>query len=171
MEYNRYEDLRKFQRNILNRKQLSETLISYIAGGIIEALYYIHIKNKIIHMDIKPQNILIDEFLNIKLTDFSISINYKKLNCINLPMAGTPYYMSPEALNKREILASEASKIDIYSLGVLLYNLAFYDYPYKLNDVDSKDFTQIAKNIKKKNLEFPQDNGLSKAFLDFLKNA
>ena len=169
MEYNQYGDLRNFQRNILKRNKLSETLISYIAGGILEALNYIHIKNKILHLEIKPQNVLIDEYLNIKLTDFSTSINYKTLNCINLPMFGTNYYMCPEVLNKRKIIASEASKIDIYSLGVLLYNLAFDDYPYKVGEVDCKALTQIAKNIKEQKLVFPGNNRLSKAFLDFLK--
>ena len=168
MEYNQYGDLNKFQRNILKRNELSETIMSYIAGGILEALNYIH-KNKIMHMNIKPQNILIDEFLNIKLTDFSTSMDYKTLNCINLPIIGTTYYMCPEVLNKRKIVASEASKIDIYSFGVLLYNLAFGDYPYKVGEVNCKDLTQIAKNIEEQNLVFPEDNRLSKAFLDFLK--
>ena len=60
--------------------------------------------NKIIHMDIKQQNILIDDFLTIKLTDYSVSINYKKAkDTITLPMVGTCYYMSPEVLNKKTI--------------------------------------------------------------------
>ena len=93
-------------------------------------------------MDIKQQNVLIDDFLMIKLTDFSVSVNYRtQKNYIDLPMVGTCYYMSPEVLNKKRILVSEASKIDIYSLGVLLYLLAFYDYPYKLNDKDSKQYS------------------------------
>ena len=171
MEYNKYGDIENFKRQILKRTNLSESLVLYIAGGVIEALYYIHSKYKIIHMDIKQQNVLIDDFLMIKLTDFSVSINYKSAkNNIILPMAGTCYYMSPEVLGKKKILVSEASKIDVYSLGVLLYFLAFYDYPYKLNDVDSKNYTQIAKNIQDNNLEFPENTGHSKVFLHFLKN-
>ena len=171
MEFNKYGDIENFKKNILKRCSLSETLVLYIAGGIIVALNYIHTKNKIIHMDIKQQNILIDDFLTVKLTDFSVSLNYKNLeNYINLPMVGTCYYMSPEVLNKKRILISEASKIDIYSLGVLLYLLAFYDYPYKLNDVSGKDYAQIAKNIAEENLEFPQDTGHSKLFMNFLEN-
>lgn len=121
-------------------------------------------------MDIKQQNVLIDDFLMIKLTDFSVSVNYRtQKNYIDLPMVGTCYYMSPEVLNKKRILVSEASKIDIYSLGVLLYLLAFYDYPYKLNDIDSKDYTGIANNIANNNLEFPEETGHSKLFLKFLE--
>ena len=171
IEYSRYGDIENFKRNILKRTYLSETLILYIAGGILEALKYIHIKNKIIHMDIKQQNILIDEFLSIKLTDFSVSINYKSAkDYIDLTMVGTCYYMSLEVLKKKRILVSEASKIDIYSLGVLLYLLAFYDYPYKLNEVNSKDYFQILKNIINIDLEFPKETGHSKVFINFLKN-
>ena len=127
MEFNKYGDLENFKKKVLKRASLSETLVLYIAGGIIEALNYIHTNNKIIHMDIKQQNVLIDD-------------------------------------------VNEASKIDIYSLGVLLYLLAFYDYPYNLNDVGSKDYAQIAKNIAQKELEFPQDTGHSKLFINFLRN-
>ena len=171
MEFTKYGDIENFKKKILKRTSLSETLTLYIAGGILEALKFIHIKNKIIHMDIKQQNILIDDFLSIKLTDFSVSINYKSAkDYIDLPMVGTCYYMSPEVLKKKRILVSEASKIDIYSLGVLLYLLAFYDYPYKLNEVNSKDYFQISKNIANNNLEFPEETGHSKVFINFLKN-
>ena len=171
MELSRYGDIENFKRKVLKRSALSETMVLYIAGGIIEALNYIHTKNKIIHMDIKQQNILVDDYLNVKLTDFSVSINYKYAkDYINLPLVGTCYYMSPEVLKRKGILVSDASKIDIYSLGVLLYLLAFYDYPYKLNDVNSKDYQQIEKNIQMNNLVFPEDTDHSKVFKNFLKN-
>ena len=171
MEYTKYGDIDNFKKKILKRSSLSESLVIYIAGGILESLYYIHTHNKIIHMDIKQQNVLIDDFLTIKLTDFSVSINYKNAkNTIKLPMVGTCYFMSPEVLNKETILVSEASKIDIYSFGVLLYLLAFCDYPYGLSEVDSKNYPQILKNVKEKELEFPKDTGHSKIFLNFLKN-
>ena len=170
MEYTKYGDIENFKRTVLKRSYLSETLILYIAGGILEALKYIHIKKKIIHMDIKQQNVLIDDFLVIKLTDFSVSINYKNKEYIDLPMVGTCYYMSPEVLNKRRISAKEASKIDIYSLGVLLYMFAYADYPYNLNDVNYKDYAKIARNIEEKELELPKDTGHSKMFENFVKN-
>ena len=170
MEYTKYGDIENFKRTVLKRSSLSETLILYIAGGILEALKYIHIKKKIIHMDIKQQNILIDDFLIIKLTDFSVSINYKNKDYIDLPMVGTCYYMSPEVLNRRRISAKDASKVDIYSFGVLLYMFAFADYPYNLNDVNSKDYAKISRNIDEKELEFPNDTGHSKMFKNFVKN-
>ena len=169
MEFTKYGDLENFKRTILKRSSISETLICYIAGQILESLFYLHM-NKIIHMDIKQQNILIDGYLNAKLTDFSVSINYKSSKKrINLPRVGTCYYISPEVLNYKTIDVKEASKIDIYSFGVLLYVLAFADYPYELVNVDHHDYDKILQNIEEKELKFKEDSGHSNMFKNFLK--
>jgi len=170
LEYAHYGDLENFKKKIIKRAPLSETLICYILGGLAEAVYYIHTHNKIIHMDIKQQNIVVDDYINIKLTDYSISINYRDLKYVSLPMIGTCYYMSPEVLRKATIPVAYASKIDVYSIGVLLYLLAFCDYPYKLKEVDNKNYPQILNNIEKYDLEFPPDIDNSKSFLNLLKN-
>ena len=120
-------------------------------------------------MDIKQQNVIIDDYVNIKLTDYSVSYCYKDKKKIKLPMVGTCYYMSPEILRKDTIDASDASKIDVYSIGVLLYLLAFNDYPYKLKDVDGKNYDKILENIEKNELEFPKGFDNSKIFLNLLK--
>ena len=170
MEYSHYGDLENFKKKVIKRAPLSESLICYILGGLAEAVYYIHTHNKIIHMDIKQQNIVIDDYLNVKLTDYSISINYRNLKNISLPMIGTCYYMSPEVLKKETIPANYASKIDVYSIGVLLYLLAFCDYPFKLKEVDHKNYARIWKNIQQYDLEFPTDMENSKPFLNLLRN-
>ena len=169
MEYYRYGDLESFKRYTLKCSYLSESLLLYIAGGVIEALNYIHIKNKIIHMDINPQNILLDKLFDVKLIDFSVSCNYKEsLQTLKLPLVGTDYYMSPEVLRQKTIDVKELSKIDLYSFGVTLYYLAFGVYPYDLNGIQNYD--QIAKKIDETNLEFPSDMGYSKMFQNFLIN-
>jgi serine/threonine-protein kinase len=168
LEYNKYGDLSNFKKNVIKRECLSESLICYIAGGILNALKYLN-KKKILHLDIKPQNILVDDFLNIKVTDYSVSLFYGNEKEINLPMAGTCYYMSPEVLKRKKIQAIDASKIDIYSFGVLLYLLAFNDYPYELDQVKNDDYSGIYNNIKEKNVEFPKDTGHSEMFKNFVK--
>ena len=170
MDYSQYGDLENFKKKVIKRAPLSESLICYILGGLAQAVYFIHTHNKIIHMDIKQQNIVVDDYINIKLTDYSISINYKNMKNISLPMIGTCYYMSPEVLRKETIPSTYASKIDVYSIGVLLYLLAFCDYPYKLKEVDNKNYPQILKNIQENELEFPKDNENSKVLLDLIKN-
>lgn len=170
MEMSFYGDLDNFKKKVIKRVPLSETLICYILGGIVQAVYYNHTHNKIIHMDIKQQNVLVDDYINIKLTDYSVSICYKNEKKIKLPLVGTCYYISPEVLRKETIDASDASKIDVYSIGVLLYLLAFHDYPYNLRKVDNKDYEQILKNIEKNKLEFPAEFDKSKLFLNLVKN-
>ena len=78
MDYAKYGDLEYFQKKLIQKKYLSETLIAYITIQILEGLQYCH-QCKIIHMDIKQQNILIDENLNIKITDFSVSQSYEHI--------------------------------------------------------------------------------------------
>ena len=169
MEDNRYGDIDNFKRNIIKRSCLSESLINYFSGNILEALLYLT-KKKIIHLDIKQQNIVIDDFLNLEITDYSVSLKYSEENeFIELPMVGTCYYMSPEVLGRKRILVSEASKIDIYSFGVLLYLLAFNDYPYNLDNVDTNNFRGIYEYILKNQLKFPEDSGHSEMFKKFLR--
>ena len=122
-------------------------------------------------MDIKPQNILLNENLNVKLTDFSVSqsyANYKDGTRITLPLAGTSLYMAPEVLNKIEIDVEECNKIDIFSLGILLYDLAFGLFPFQLEYSDKKNFKDIYNKIMTKNLIFPKSRGYSNLFKNFI---
>lgn len=171
MDYAKYGDLEYFQKKLIQKKNLSETVIAYITFQILEGLQYCH-QCKIIHMDIKQQNILIDEYLNIKITDFSVSQSYE--NCKNgskfsLPLAGTSLYMSPEVLGKMEIDIEDCNKIDMFSLGTLLYNLAFGQFPYNLEFSDRKNFKGILEKITQKNLSFPVTKSYSNLFKKFLK--
>ena len=171
LELGKNGDLDCFQKKLLKRKVLSETILCYFAKHILEALKYIH-KCKVIHMDIKPTNILVDSNLDIKLTDFSVSCSYntfKPDDTVKFPFVGTDKYMSPEILNRTNLKIKESCKIDIYSLGVTLYDLAFGCFPYKLDEVKNKEYNNISKNIQIENLEFPKDRKLSNIFKNFLE--
>ena len=105
MEEAKYGNIRNFQRNILKRYILSESMISFLASQILSALNYCH-KCKIAHMDVKLQNVVIDDYLNAKLIDFSISLDYKNKKPndeIKLPFKGTNFYMSKEVLQSEKI--------------------------------------------------------------------
>lgn len=168
MEFNKYSDIDNFKRKIIKRLTLSESTLCYIAAGIVEALLYLTSKH-IIHMDVKQQNVLMDDFLNVRLTDYSVSLKYDtNQEKIQLKGEGTCYYMSPEVIEKKKIDTCDASKIDIYSFGVLLYYLAFHIYPYNLEKADSKNLLDILKNIKEEKLVFPEGTGHSKLFKNFV---
>jgi serine/threonine protein kinase len=172
MEFAKFGDLDNFQKNLIKKKCLSETLLAYITMQIINGLYYIH-QSKIIHMDIKQQNILIDENFNIKITDFSVSFSYEKYkenDKINLPLSGTSLFMSPEVLLKAQIDYEDCSKIDMFSLGVVLYNLAFEKFPYDLDYDHKRNFGLILSKIKTQKLIIPERKNFSPLFRKFLGN-
>ena len=171
MDYAKYGDLENFQKKIIPNKNISETLLAFFALQILEGLQYCH-QNKVVHMDIKQQNILIYDDLNIKITDFSVSQSYDHLQSgdkFQLPLFGTVLYMSPEVLCLMKIDVDELNKIDIFSLGVILYNLAFKSFPYEWEVPDRKNFIFILKKLLKNELSIPNDSNYSNLFKNFIK--
>ena len=171
LELGKHGDLERFMKILLKRKVLPETILCYFAFQILEALEYIH-KCKIVHNDIKQGNIVVDANLDIKITDFSVSCTYANFNpddCVEFPFMGTSKYICPEILGHVQMFVKEACKIDLYSLGVTLYEMAFGIYPYKLNEVKNKNYEQILYNIHHENLEFPKDKKISELCKDFLR--
>ena len=170
MEFAKFGDLDYFQKKLIKRNNFSETLLAYITKQVLNGLYYIH-QSKIIHMDIKQQNILIDENFNIKITDFSVSYSYEKYkegDKIILPFSGTSLYMSPEVLSKTQIDYEDCSKIDMFSLGIVLYNLAFEQFPYELDYSIKKNFKLIFEKIRNTKLKIPERKNYSFLFKKFL---
>ena len=171
LELGKHGDLERFTKVLLKRKVLPETILCYFAFQILEALKYIH-KCKIIHNDIKQGNIVVDANLDIKLTDFSVSCTYANFDSddlVEFPFMGTSKYICPEILGHVQMAVKEACKIDLYSLGVTLYELAFGKYPYNLNEIENKDYTRILNNIKTEKLDFPKDKKISGPCKDFLR--
>ena len=170
MEYAELGDLDNFNKIINTKRYFSEALLSFITFQILQGLLSLT-KSKIIHMDIKPQNILLDKNLIIKISDFSASFsyeNYKKNQKILLPFSGTSLFMSPEVLSNEYIDYSFCNKVDLYSLGVVLYFLAFDQFPYGLDYSDKNNFGLILKKINCGKLIFPNINIYSSKFLKFL---
>ena len=103
-----------------------ETIV-YIAKQIAAGLSHAH-QNGIIHRDIKPQNILMNENLTCKITDFGIARAYGDTTLTQTnQMLGTVYYLSPE--QARGNVATAQS--DIYSLGILIFEMITGQIPFK----------------------------------------
>ena len=171
LEIGKYGDLFNFMKNILKRETLTETVLNYFGKQILDGLQYIH-SRKIIHLDIKPGNIIIDSDLIPKIIDFSASCSYESFNqddIVKFPFIGTGKFMAPEIINKTSMKVNYAEKIDIYSFGVTIYYLLYGDYPYDLNNVDGKNYDEILKKKQTKELQFPKEIKISKLLKDFLK--
>ena len=138
LEYGKNGDLEYFIRHLLKRVIISETAVNYFGRQILDGLEYLHKKCKIVHMDIKPGNILIDSSLSAKIADFSVSCSYGNFepeNMVKFPFVGTGKFMAPEIMAKNNMKIKDSEKIDIYSFGVTLYCLFYGMHPYKLYEV------------------------------------
>lgn len=105
---------------IKNYPLLSEKQIFNIFHQIYKAILFLH-NNLVIHRDIKPDNIIFsDESFesNVKIVDFSLSTPFKKGEKFNI-FCGTPGFIAPEILIEKDY----TEKIDVYSLGVVLFTL------------------------------------------------
>jgi len=116
---------------IRKRGKLSESISKLIFKQIIEGLRYIH-KNKIVHRDIKLNNILIDLTNTVKICDFGIS---KKLSDgeIMYEQCGTPAYIAPEIFKNE---GYEGYLCDIWSAGVTLYYMLSGSQPFRANSIE-----------------------------------
>lgn len=112
---------------ISNRGQLSITEALDIAHQICSALEVAHSKN-IIHCDIKPHNVILDNDKTVKVTDFGIAraVNASTLD-ITDTVEGSAHYLSPEQAQGEEVDAQS----DMYSVGVVLYEMLTGDVPFK----------------------------------------
>lgn len=98
-----------------------------IVSGIAAALTHAHAKG-VIHRDVKPSNILLDENGDALLSDFGFAhLHDSNLSLTGSLIIGTPAYMSPEQCQGEKIDA----KSDQYSLGVIVFQLSTGKLPYK----------------------------------------
>ena len=83
---------------------------------VAEALQYAH-DRAVIHRDVKPENMLLDEHDKIRLSDFGIAVIYEATSSLHtVDMLGTPPYMAPEQFRGKPVYAS-----DQYALGIVIY--------------------------------------------------
>ena len=113
-----------------NNKPFTESEILDYFTQICLALKHIHEK-KIIHRDLKSGNIFLMKSGLVKLGDFGIAKGFKNTMDKAQTMVGTPYYLSPEILENKPY----DEKIDIWSLGVLLYEMMTFKMPFNASSL------------------------------------
>ncbi|XP_025417124.1 mitogen-activated protein kinase kinase kinase 13 isoform X2 [Sipha flava] len=103
-------------------------LVSW-AKQIASGMHYLHV-NKIIHRDLKSPNVLIGRQEMVKISDFGTSREWNEIST-KMSFAGTVAWMAPEIIRNEPC----SEKVDIWSFGVVLWELMTCETPYK--DVDS----------------------------------
>lgn len=124
MEYIGGKNLREYVKEISGPMPLSN--VSLFMMETMAALGFAHDQD-IVHLDIKPSNIMLSDESEIKLIDFGISSEGKKN--AGAEIMGSPYYMSPEQINGDDI----DYRTDIYSIGITIYELLTGTLPFDGN--------------------------------------
>jgi serine/threonine protein kinase/Tfp pilus assembly protein PilF len=153
MEYVAGEDLKSFIRR---SGKLDIPKAIFLAKQVCEGLEEAH-RLGVIHRDLKPGNIMIDKDGNARIMDFGIARSLKGKGITGAGvMIGTPEYMSPEQAEAKEV----DQRSDIYSLGIILYEMATGKVPFEGDtalSIAMKHKGEIPKNPKQFNPNIPDD--------------
>jgi molecular chaperone DnaK len=130
MEYIEGSDLKRL---LVSKAQFTERQIIYYLEQICDALLYAH-HLSIVHRDIKPANIMITAENQVKITDFGIAkvLTSDDSTKTGTSIIGTPLYMAPEQIIGGHI----DNRSDIYSLGIMLYEMASGAPPFYQGNIE-----------------------------------
>uniref|UniRef100_A0A8C6Y3S6 Serine/threonine-protein kinase 36 n=1 Tax=Naja naja TaxID=35670 RepID=A0A8C6Y3S6_NAJNA len=136
---------------------LPEEQVQVIAAQLISALYYLH-SHRILHRDMKPQNILLGKEGMIKLCDFGFARAMSIQTMVLTSIKGTPLYMSPELVEEKPY----DHTADLWSVGCILYELYVGTPPFYTNSI-----FQLVSLIIKDPVKWPKN--MSPHFKSFLQ--
>jgi serine/threonine protein kinase len=135
----------KSLREVIDEYNLGQDKIIDIIRQLSEGLSKAH-KAGIVHRDIKPENIIIDQDARVKILDFGLA-KLKGISKLTQETStlGTVHYMSPEQLQGKEV----DHKSDIWSLGVVLYELLIGEVPFQGNYEQAVTYAILNEEPKK----------------------
>lgn len=153
MELHEGMSLTEFIQSLSEKKQrVKEEVAWNIFLQLCSALRYLHNEVRILHRDIAPSNILLDENFTVKLTDFGLATKWgtQSASMNNKSFVGTILYSCPEMVQSKKCTV----KADIWSLGAVIYELMMLTQPFKgdnplliANRIVKCDYEPIPKDM------------------------
>ncbi|CAN8268700.1 unnamed protein product [Cochlearia groenlandica] len=132
---------------LLRRGKLPEPTARRYFQQLASALRFSHL-NGVAHRDVKPQNLLLDKFGNLKVSDFGLSALPEHLqNGLLHTACGTPAYTAPEVISRR---GYDGAKADAWSCGVILFVLLVGKLPFEDSNIAS-----MYQKIRRRDYRFP----------------
>lgn len=133
-----------------------------------------YLKETVIHYDLKPANILIDEHQEVRITDFGLSKllqNQGDMTSMELtsPGAGTYWYLAPECLTRRGSPAPKINgKVDVWSTGVILFQMLYNRKPFG-DGMSQAEILHRSLLSQSCEVVFPESPEVSEAAKDFIR--
>ncbi|CAK1552160.1 unnamed protein product [Leptosia nina] len=124
---------------------LNEDQAKNITWDLVSALYYLH-SHRVLHRDLKPQNVLIDSSGRAKLCDFGLARIMTNATHILTSIKGTPLYMAPELIDEKPY----DHQADLWSLGCIVYELMAGQPPFCTMSI-----WQLVRMIRHKPVQWP----------------
>ncbi|XP_066586702.1 dual specificity mitogen-activated protein kinase kinase 7-like isoform X2 [Prorops nasuta] len=148
-----------------SRQAIPEDFLGKVTLATVKALSYLKEKHGVIHRDVKPSNILLDESGDVKLCDFGISGRLVDSKA-KTRSAGCAAYMAPERIDPPDPTKPDYDiRADVWSLGITLVELATGIFPYR----DCKtDFEVLSRVVQDDPPSLPADAIFSKEFRNFV---
>lgn len=135
------------------RERLPEPMARHYFRDMIKALDYLH-AHKIVHGDLKPENVLLGAAGNVKLSDFGCSKVFATGNEYLDRCNGTPAFLAPEMMKPNTKYRGRPT--DIYALGACLYTLLFGRIPFS-----APSLYKLFEVVQKEPVKYPEDVPIS----------
>mmetsp|Transcript_56200 Transcript_56200/g.64150 ORF Transcript_56200/g.64150 Transcript_56200/m.64150 type:complete len:346 (+) Transcript_56200:66-1103(+) len=155
--------LKSLLESVIHSKTIiPENVLARMTLQIIHGLIYLHRITHQIHRDIKPDNILMSSNGSVKLTDFGISRELPTTQTHCETFCGTATYMSPERISGKKY----SYPSDIWSLGLVILELAIQKYPYPRPTI----YLEVAEFVLNSDEpRLPEDSGYSLELANFIE--
>ena len=144
---------------------LSESFIRDVTTAVVKALKYLKESHRIMHRDVKPSNILMNESGEVKLCDFGISCRLTASKAKT--KTGTIMYLSPERIKPGNNGKTYDVRADIWSLGITIIQMATGKHPY--HESAGNEFIIMCTILDGDPPALPNTEGISPEFVDFTR--
>lgn len=145
---------------------IPEDVLGKISVSIVKALNYLKETHGVMHRDVKPSNVLLDQNGAVKLCDFGISGRLVDSKA-KTRSAGCAAYMAPERIDPPDPINPDYDvRADVWSLGITLVELATGEFPYRNC---TTEFEVLSRVMSEDPPQLPREQGFSKNLNTFVR--